>query len=80
MKYEKNFLAIKLKSVLKHLKPIFLHEPDIDLNDIKAVSLALKQKKISSHASITLDFEKGLKNFTNSITLFPQLILPRLFI
>ena len=47
MKYEKkNFLAIKLKKLFaKHLKPIFLHEPDIDLNDIKAVSLALKQKK-----------------------------------
>ena len=47
-------------------KPIFLHEPDIDTKDIKNVSLALKQKKISSHASITLDFEKNLKGLTKS--------------
>ena len=50
----------------KNHRPIFLHEPDIDAKDIENVSLALKQKKISSHASITLDFEKKLKRFTKS--------------
>lgn len=64
----KNHQIIKKiqKLFSKKIKPIFLHEPDIDLNDIKNVSLALKQKKISSHASITLDFEKKLKSYTKS--------------
>jgi len=64
----KNTLIIKKiqKLFSKNHRPIFLHEPDIDAKDIENVSLALKQKKISSHASITLDFEKKLKRFTKS--------------
>ncbi len=64
---KKSPIIKKIKKLFsRNLKPLFLHEPDIDLKDIKNVSLALKQKKISSHASITLDFEKKLKSFTKS--------------